>query len=112
MQATHKKDRRVLAIAAALLVILAVAFVSSRFCVSAYLFRGVLIDQCPDGDMRQTIFFDGWSLHRGTEGSVRVGAIANYTTKDADALLTTTVRRLNVDLSLVKPKGEEVPLVP
>src|SRR5436853_7892930 len=107
MQKPKSRRRRVVVIIGLVLIGLISLFISSQVCVSAFLFRGVLTGTCPDGRMRQTLFVDAWSLHRGAEGMVRVGANANFTTKDADALFTAPVTRLSADLTLVKPKGEQ-----
>jgi MG2 domain-containing protein len=112
MRETHKKDTKLLAAIGVLTLLAIGVYLSTRVCISAFLFKGVLVGACPDGRIRQTVFADAWSLHRGAEGTVRIGAVANYTSKDADDLLTTPVRRFSVDLSLVKPKGEKVALVP
>ncbi len=94
-------------------VALLVALILSRVvCFPAWIRYGVLVGRCPDGKLQQTVSFKCQGLRRGSEGTVWIGAIANYTTAEADVHLTANVRRFDPTLVLVKPKGEEVLLTP
>lgn len=70
-------------------------------CVRAWLAYGVVVPDCPQGALRQTVLLEADGLRRGDGGSVRVQALAHYTTGPADQHLTATVRRLRAELSLL-----------
>src|SRR5262245_28854194 len=85
---------------------------SRSMCISAYLFDGIVVPECPDGDPVQAVVVESSGLRRNTLGSVYVGAVAHYTTEAADSDYQTYVRRLDASIALVKPGGEEKPLLP
>jgi hypothetical protein len=92
---------------------LVVGWVVSRFvCVEAFVRYGVLVRECPDGVLRQTLFVDCQGLRRTGEGTVRVAALAHYTTEGADEHLVTPLRRLTPSLALVDGGGHETALAP
>lgn len=110
--ARARSTRRLLAIIGAALLIGALFVVSTQVCLRAWIFNGALVSRCPDGSIRQTLYVETYGLRRGAEGTVRVGATGNYTTRDADRVQSTPVRRLGVSVALVKGKDEEIALGP
>jgi hypothetical protein len=106
-----RSQRRLVALGA--LAALLAGFVVSRcICVSSWIRLGVLVPRCPDGDIGQVASFRCSGLRRGAEGTIWIGAVANYTTSASDAQLVTPVRRFEPVLTLVEPKGQEVRLLP
>ncbi|WP_224363847.1 MG2 domain-containing protein [Hyalangium versicolor] len=91
-------------------VVLAIA--SSQVCLSAWLFQGVKVPQCPDGRWRQTagVAVDG--LARERSGIVRVWAMAHGVGKPHGEELLSRVRRLEAQLVLLDAAGQETPLKP
>lgn len=106
------KRLRIVLTSSAALVLLAAFATSQIFCLRAFLLKGIVAEECPDGDLRQTVFIEGAGLRRGVEGVVRVGGLAHYTTDRSDEHFTTSVRRLEAAVHLVKGRGEEVALRP
>ncbi|HEY3452101.1 MAG TPA: MG2 domain-containing protein [Myxococcales bacterium] len=89
-----------------------VAFVVSRFfCFSGWMRYGVSLDECPDGKPRQTLVGYGDSLRRDAWGSVRVGALAHYTTGPSTEDRTVSLSRFTAEAFLVQ-NGQETPLKP
>lgn len=92
--------------------VLLVAFVISRFfCFSGWMRYGISLDECPDGKPRQTLVGYADSLRRDAVGSIRVGAIAHYTTGPATEDRTVSLSRFTAEAFLVKD-GKETPLKP
>jgi hypothetical protein len=113
MEPTLERPRSRKALLAGFVLALVMGWVVSRFvCVQAYVRYGVLVPRCPDGLLRQTLIVDCQGLRRTGEGTVRVAAVAHYTTGDTDQHLTTLVRRLTPSLALVDGAGHETALVP
>lgn len=84
---------------------------SQLVCLSAWIQYGVLVPECPDGEMRLGVTLNASALRRGQYGTVEIGAIAHYTTGRADASRSAPVGRLEPSLFLLD--GErEVPLEP
>lgn len=104
--------RKLLAGAGGLACLVALWIASSQMCLSAWLFSDVVVDQCPDGKLRQTLSMEGASLVRGTPGEIRVRAFAHYSTGLATEVQQTPVRKLDAELFLVNPSGKEEPLPP
>ncbi|MCK6551510.1 MG2 domain-containing protein [Myxococcota bacterium] len=96
----------------AVLVAITALLLTRNVCVSAWLFDGLVVPVCPDGEPVVAPFVSVEGLRRGAEGSVRIGAIAHYTTDDADAARTTEVRRVDAELVLVTSGKEERRLAP
>ncbi|MGC4114093.1 MAG: MG2 domain-containing protein [Myxococcales bacterium] len=89
-----------------------VAFVVSRFfCFSGWMRYGISLDECPDGKPRQTLVGYADSLRRDAVGSIRIGAVAHYTTGPATEDRTTWLSRFSADAFLVQ-NGQETPLKP
>ncbi|MGE6756868.1 MG2 domain-containing protein [Corallococcus interemptor] len=85
------------------------AFVASGRCLSAWVFQGVEVPWCPDGEFRQTVglFADG--LARGGSSRVRVWAEA-YGVDAKGTVFGATVGRGSAALFLVDASGKETPL--
>jgi hypothetical protein len=80
-------------------------------CREAWVRYGLSLPACPVGELRQTAAMEVTGLRRGAEGQVLVGALAHYTTKDADAAETVPVPRFrSLELALVDAKGAATPL--
>ena len=79
---------------------------NSENCRSAWIDYGLTIGQCPDGKLRQTAELQASGLRRGAPGWVTFRAIANYTTRDADAVQRAPVTDVKaIELALVDAKG-------
>jgi hypothetical protein len=89
----------------------ALAVLSSELCLSAWLFQGVKVAQCPDGRFRQTVSLQVMELARERTGSVRVWATARSVLERGQPL-ETRVRRAEAQLFLVDAAGKETPLAP
>lgn len=106
------RGRRVFLLVLGVCVAFALLVLQANLCLRAWLLDGIVVPECPDGALTQTVFVDAWGLRRGAEGVVRVGALAHYTVDRADLALSSPIRRVDAKAWLVKPGGEEVPLVP
>jgi hypothetical protein len=89
---------------------LALTVVSSQLCLSAWLFQGVRVGQCPDGRFRQTVGLQMDGLARERTGTVRVWAVAHGVGKRYGAELQSSVRRAKASLVLLDAAGQETPL--
>lgn len=81
-------------------------------CLPALVMHGIAVNECPDGDLRQTLRAEARQLRRGAPGLVQVTPIAHYTTGPADEHRTATVGGLSATLSLVDAAGTVTPLKP
>ncbi len=88
---------------------LAALFASQIVCLPT-LMEGVWLDECPSGDLRQTISVDATGLRRGSEGWAEVRVRAHYTNGPADQDRSTNVRQFRTELFLVDSAGSETPL--
>jgi len=80
---------------------LVLLFVSTRTCLSTGFRYGLWLDECPDGELRQTIFVSAPAVTRGGESSVSVEVMAHYTTGNADARESVALTSFSVKLSLL-----------
>ncbi len=92
-----------------LLVVLLIA--SQVVCLTAWIGYGVLVPQCPEGEMKLGATLEASGLRRGDWGNVQIGANANYTTGASDEAQVGAVRRVTPQLFLLEGE-EKVPLVP
>lgn len=90
---------------------LALAWASSRTCLRVGFSKGLWLDACPDGDLRQTINVSAPSLKRGAKGSIDVRVTATYLIAPNDQRRTETIRTFTPSVTLVTAKGE-TPLQP
>jgi hypothetical protein len=90
----------------------AVAFMASRLCLSAWLFQGVEVERCPDGRFRQTVSLQVHGLARERTGTVTVWATAHGAGLYRGHELTARVRRAEAQLLLLDAAGKETPLAP
>ncbi|HEU0030654.1 MAG TPA: MG2 domain-containing protein [Kofleriaceae bacterium] len=85
--------------------------IPSNICRHAFEKYGIAIPECPDGDVRQTAELQLAGLRRGAEGYVYLGAIAHYTTDEADLDRTAPVPRFSsITTTLVDAKQKATPL--
>src|SRR5690348_13365041 len=85
--------------------------IDSDQCREAWVSYGLSLPACPVGNLRQTAKIEASALRRGAEGHVFVGALAHYTTKDADGVETVPVPRFrSLALALVDAKEVATPL--
>ncbi len=84
-------------------------FASQVVCLPTLL-DGVILDECPSGDLRQTIEVNASGLRRNQEGWAEVRVRAHYTTGPADQDWSANVRQFRSELLLVDADGEETPL--
>jgi hypothetical protein len=100
-------------IAAALVLIgLAVWLWPRGYCRSAKRAYGLELPQCPDGTLRQTLTIQGDGLRRNGPGTVRLGATALYTVRQADEWTSAAIPRFDAELELVDALGEATPIRP
>ncbi|HEY0092904.1 MAG TPA: MG2 domain-containing protein, partial [Archangium sp.] len=97
---------------AAVLVVGLVGWATSDVCVSAWVFQGVKVHRCPDGNFRQTVELRADGLAREATGTLHVSAEAHGATGDTWERLSAPVRRLEASLFLVDAEGKESPLTP
>lgn len=95
--------RWVLAVGALALILL---IASSQTCLRTGFGYGLWLDECPDGDLKQTISVNAPALTRGGASSVTVSVSAHYTTGPADTRSVAPVSRFAPTLMLVTPAGE------
>lgn len=80
-------------------------------CRDAWVKYGLSLPACPVGNLRQTATIEVSGVRRGAEGHVFVGALAHYTTKDADAAEMAPVPRFrSLALALVDAKDKATPI--
>ena len=82
------------------------------YCRSAKLAYGIIVDQCPDGDLRQSLRIDGWDLRRSGQGTVTISATALYTVDTADQVNRASIPELTAELTLVDADGKSTPIEP
>ena len=80
-------------------------------CWSSWAGDGVLLDECPVGDVRPVVSVEGNALGRKDEGTVIVGVTGHYATRWG-GFGETPVRRFDATLALVSPDGTETALTP
>lgn len=105
----NKRRGRWYLLGAILLAILA-AVAASIVCLPAWIASGVFISRCPDGELRQRLRLAVWGAERRGYGQVTAGALAHYTTGDADWDQQASVGRTRAEVFLVGPDGKEQPL--
>lgn len=96
--------RLLLGLAAAALLIL--AYASTQTCLRVGFRTGLWLDECPDGELRQTISVSAPELKRGAFGSINVTVHATYLVAPNDERRTEPVTRFTPQVSLVTAKGE------
>jgi hypothetical protein len=89
----------------------ALAILASELCLSAWLFQGVSMAQCPDGRLRQTARLQVLELARERTGFVNVWAMAHGIT-EYGLPLEAQVRGAEAQLFLLDATGKETPLTP
>lgn len=111
--AGRSRKRRIILFLIAGIVGLALLAISQTLCISAYLFDGILVPVCPDGDVVQRVSIDAWGLRRGAEGSVNITANAHYTLASADhSRETRVIRGVDAEVFFVEPSGKSTKLEP
>ncbi|MFO0594511.1 MAG: MG2 domain-containing protein [Myxococcaceae bacterium] len=96
--------RRALVVLAILAVVL--IFISTRTCLSVGLSKGLWLDECPDGELRQTITVLAPELKRAAAGTVTVTVNATYLTAPNDLRHTESITRFTPTVALVSSSGE------
>lgn len=81
-------------------------------CVPSWLTDGILVGECPDGDVIPTLNAYVSGAGRGSEGYVVVSATGHYTNDRADVDRQAPIRRFSAKLALVDSKGAETPIEP
>ncbi|RKH33795.1 MG2 domain-containing protein [Corallococcus sicarius] len=85
------------------------AMAASGRCLSAWVFQGVEVPQCPDGAFRQTVGLSAEGLARGASSRVAIWAEAHGVDEHGNALRGRVGRGTAV-LSLLDAAGQETPL--
>lgn len=106
------RARKILLGLAGMLAITALLCASVFVCLPALVMHGVAVNECPDGELRQTLRAEAWGLRREGVGTVQLTPVAHYTTGAADEHRTTTAGGLSAELSLVDASGASTPLRP
>ena len=96
--------RLVIGLGIGLAAILAIA--SSQTCLRVAFRTGLWLDECPDGELRQTISIWAPELKRGADGLVTVSVNATYLVAPNDMRHTETITRFTPTVSLVSAVGE------
>ncbi len=84
----------------------AVLIASTQTCLRTGLRYGLWLDQCPDGDLRQTVTLSSGGLARGAKGEVSVGVRVHYTEGAADARRQSVLKRFTAQVFLVEGMTE------
>jgi hypothetical protein len=106
---TKSKLKRLLLAVLGVMALLALLCGSQVVCLRA-LPQGVLVSECPSGDLIKAPIVDAWGLRRGGEGQVRLAAVAHYTWGPADYAETTGAFVTSTELTMVTAAGKEIPL--
>lgn len=101
---------RTMLIVLVVLVGIALFFVSRSTCLSVGLSKGVWLDRCPDGDVRQTLTVNAPGLKRGVTTTVTVSLRARYVT-EKDSQYTEALSRFVPTVAVVAD-GKETLLPP
>ena len=84
----------------------------SDYCLSARFKYGITARYCPDGELRQKLYIDGWNLRRGGTGTVLITAVALYSTTVSDQWYQAEVAESEATLELIGPDGKSTPIRP
>ncbi len=79
---------------------------STRTCLSTGFSTGLWLDECPDGELRQTIYVSAPELKRGAYGSVLVTVNATYLVGPNDQRRTEEISNFTPTVSLIGANGE------
>ncbi len=79
---------------------------STQTCLRVGFSTGLWLDECPDGELRQTITVSAPELKRGAPGTVYVTVNATYLVAPHDERRTETISRFTPVVSLVTATGE------
>ncbi len=82
------------------------AWASSQTCLRVGFSKGLWLDECPDGELRQTITVTAPSLKRGAKSPLSVRVLATYLVPPNDARRTEAIRNFTPTVTLVTAKGE------
>jgi hypothetical protein len=85
---------------------LLLAWASSQTCLRVGFSKGLWLDECPDGELRQTITVTAPSLKRGAKGTLSVRVLATYLVPPNDERRTEAIRNFTPTVTLVTAKGE------
>ena len=96
--------RLLIGLGLAALAILGIA--STRTCLRVGFSTGLWLDECPDGELRQTISVSAPELKRGAKGWVTVTVNATYLVAPNDSRKTEPITRFTPLVALVGPSGE------
>jgi hypothetical protein len=80
-------------------------------CWTAWMGSGVLLDECPQGDVRPVAYISGSGIGRKDPGYVEVWVEGHYV-DEWGSFATTPVRRFRTTLTLIDPDGKETELEP
>lgn len=86
--------------------LITLAIASSQTCLSVGFSTGLWLDQCPDGELRQTISVSAPNLKRAAPGEVSINVFANYLVAPNDQRRTETISRFTPTVSLIASNGE------
>jgi hypothetical protein len=106
------RARRTVVWALAAVAAVALYAISRSVCITTWWRHRVVLPQCPDGALRQTVSIAAHGLRRGAPGAVTVEATARYTVGDADDARAAPVRSFEVELALVDAADKATPLAP
>src|SRR5262249_45994244 len=81
------------------LLVLALGIASTQVCLRAALRYGLWLDECPDGELRQTVAANG-NFQRGAPSSIYVTAYAHYTYGASDLRASTPLRSFSASIRL------------
>jgi hypothetical protein len=98
------RSRFIFGLGAALALLL--LYASSQTCLSVGFSTGLWLDQCPDGELRQTINVSAPQLKRGATGNVLITVNATYLVAPHDQRRTETIANFTPTVSLVSAAGE------
>jgi hypothetical protein len=79
---------------------------SFNTCLRVGLSKGLWLDECPDGELRQIVELTASDLKRGAPGVVEVTTTATYVVAPYDRRESELISRFTPQLSLVTPTGE------
>lgn len=83
------------------LVVVGLLIASTQTCLRTGVRYGLWLDECPDGDIRQTVTLSSAGLSRGGKSDVMVGVRVHYTEGKADARQQANLRSFTPEVFLV-----------
>lgn len=83
------------------LLVLPLGFASTRVCLRAVFRYGLWLNECPDGQLKQTVQASGSGFQRGTSSGLYVSAYAHYTHGPSDLRSSVPLKEFSPEVQLI-----------